>query len=132
MKQGISIDPEIAFNTKSFDPLFSKNNWLIDSGTTSHIATQREMFIQFTPSIESITGVGEQMQLEGKGRGTIIIDMPFNGKATVITLRNIIYSPDATNCLLSTGKIDMMGGEVRHKNGKAIIISPQGLPIAEG
>ncbi|KAF9510306.1 hypothetical protein BS47DRAFT_1280163, partial [Hydnum rufescens UP504] len=63
---------------------------------------------------------------------TIIIETPFNGKTTVITLHNVIYSPDATNCLLSMGKIDSTGGEVRHKGGKVVIISPQGLPIAEG
>ena len=37
----------------------SKYDWLLDSGTTSHVCTIQEAFIEFHPVNEILNGVGE-------------------------------------------------------------------------
>ena len=41
--------PDMAYMAKQFSPAFRKDEWLADSGTTSHIATRCDMFRDFVP-----------------------------------------------------------------------------------
>ena len=50
--------------TLLFDSLFSKNDWLADSGTLSHIATRCSMFAMFNLELSKVGGFGEDMELE--------------------------------------------------------------------
>ena len=62
---------DVAWQTgmPSFDPLFFKNDWIADTGTLSHIATQQNMFSTFNLESSHIGGFGEDMGLESMGRG---------------------------------------------------------------
>ena len=94
----------------------SKFDWLLDSGTTSHICTIREAFTNFHPIEETLNGVSDKGTAV-TGRGTVKIKFEFDGKQFIHQLRNTLYVPKAPNCLLSLSRIDDGGGLVDFKDG---------------
>ena len=56
MKQAIVVLPDMAHLASTFDLLFSKYNWLSNSGTSSHIAMQCKMFKDFKYKKSIISG----------------------------------------------------------------------------
>ena len=78
----------------------SKYNWLLDSGTTSHICIIQEAFTEFRPIEEMLNGVREK-GTPVTGRGTIKIKFEFNGKMFIHQLCDTLYVLKAPNCLLS-------------------------------
>ena len=85
----------------SFDALFSKEDWLTDSGTLSHIATQCKMFVTFNPELSKVGGFGEDMALEATGRGTVILMSTVDRQPIHTMLQDVLYIPKALNCLLA-------------------------------
>ncbi|KAF9017920.1 hypothetical protein BDZ89DRAFT_1074405, partial [Hymenopellis radicata] len=54
-----------------FDARLSRDTWLADSGTTTHIANNRAFFKTFESITgESITGLGDS-SIQAVGRGTV-------------------------------------------------------------
>ena len=99
----------------------SKYDWILDSGTTSHICTARDAFTEFYPLTNTtIQGVGND-PISEQGRGTVILKFDFDGKSYRYQLRNTLYVPDAPNCLLSISRLDDMGGHVEFRNGECIL-----------
>ena len=95
----------------------SKNTWLLDSGTTSHICTLREAFTDFqTVTGELVKGIG-QMESTVVGRGTVTIVFEFDGKTYRHLLRHTLFVPNAPNCLLSLSRFDDTGGNVEFRKG---------------
>ena len=110
----------------SFDALFSKEDWLADSGTSSHIATQCEMFVTFNPEPSKVGGFGEDMALEATGRGTVTLMSTVDGQQIHTTLQDVLYVPKALNCLLAVGKIDAKGGIMNFADGNVNVKQPNG------
>ena len=75
--------------TPSFDALFSKSNWITDTGTLPHIATQGDMFTTFNPEPSHIGGFGEDMGLESMGRGTVVLITSIDEKQILTTLQEV-------------------------------------------
>ena len=94
----------------------SKYNWLLNSGTTSHICTICEAFTEFSPIEEMINGVGDTGTAVA-GHGTIKIKFEFDGKTFIHQLCDTLYVPNVPNCLLSLSQIDNGGGSVDFNDG---------------
>lgn len=95
---------------------WSRNSWIADSGASSHIANQREMFIEYTP-INGTLNVAGGMTARIEGTGTVImrgtdINSPKNFKLT-----NVLYVSSTRHCLLSGPRLDQAGGEATFKDG---------------
>ena len=80
---------------------FSKDDWLMDCGTSTHICTTREMFVDYTPENSTIKGL---RALCIAGRGTVTLQFIIKGKRIMHHLQNVAHVPDAPNCLLSQGR----------------------------
>ncbi|KAF8700276.1 hypothetical protein AX14_000815 [Amanita brunnescens Koide BX004] len=80
---------------------FSKDDWLMDCGTSTHICTTREMFVDYTPENSTIKGL---RALCIAGRGTVTLQFIMKGKRIMHHLQNVAHVPDAPNCLLSQGR----------------------------
>jgi hypothetical protein len=95
----------------------SKYDWLLDSGTTSHICTIRDAFTEFysTPGA-TLKGVGPG-EANVEGRGIVNLRFEFDGKVFNHQLRNTLYVPSAPNCLMSLSRFDDNGGELEVKGG---------------
>jgi hypothetical protein len=61
--------------------------WLADSGTTSHIAIDRDMFSTYTAEEQDITGVGKESVM-AIGRGTVILTSQVGDKTYEIALHD--------------------------------------------
>ena len=79
----------------------SKFDWLLDSGTTSHICTTRDAFTDYyrTPGA-TVKGVGPG-EATVEGRGTVNLRFEFDGKVFNHQLCNTLHVPSSPNCLLS-------------------------------
>ena len=108
----------------------TKYDWLLDSGTTSHICTVRDAFTEFRTVEETLNGVGEGTPV--KGRGTVNLKFEFDGKTFTHQLRNTLYTPDAPNCLLSLSRFDDMNGKVDFKDGTCWLKNKDGKVIGKG
>jgi hypothetical protein len=124
--------PDMAYMAKQFLPTFGKDEWLVDSGTTCHIVMQHEMFQDFMPGTTSMSGFGKGMNIESHGKGTVILNSTVNGKFVPVTLKDIIYSPTALNCLLSIQHINTARGSTSFAKGNVSIKGHNGNIILGG
>ncbi|KAJ8481821.1 hypothetical protein ONZ51_g5747 [Trametes cubensis] len=97
--------------------------WIVDSGTTSHVARERRLFVEYTSTPgRTLHGAGSTPIL---GQGSIRMRFVHGGKSTLMTLRNVLHAPGVPYNLLSVGrveatghKVEMDGGEIRLRNEK--------------
>jgi hypothetical protein len=84
---------------------FSQKDWILDSGTTSHICTIKDAFINYIPSNDAtITGIGPE-GTPALGIGTVAINFDIEGKQIRHLLRNTLHAPNAPNCLVSISRL---------------------------
>ena len=121
---------DVAYTATTYGDI-TKYDWLLDSGTTSHICTIREAFTEFHPVKETLNGVGKQ-GADVLGRGNITVKFECDGKEFIHRLSNVLYTPSAPNCLLSLSRIDDAGGKVDFEKGKCWIRDKKGMVIGEG
>ena len=110
---------DVAYTSRSTGVEFSKDDWMLDSGTTSHICPNVDAFRNFEKISGSIEGVGSN-PVKVLGRGTVVVNFDLGTKTVKHTLTDVLYIPDAANCLLSVSRIDETGGHVVFKQGKCI------------
>jgi hypothetical protein len=84
---------------------FSRKDWILDSGTTSHICTIKDAFINYIPLKDAtITGIGPE-GTPALGIGTVAINFDIEGKQIRHLLRNTLHAPNAPNCLVSISRL---------------------------
>lgn len=121
-----------ASETSHFDACLSRDTWLADSGTTTHIANNRDFFRTFEPIRgETITGLGDN-KIEATGRGTVVLENYIDGQKVTSELHNTLYAPAAVNNLLSISRVDDAAGSVTFENGKVLVKSKLGHVMIEG
>ena len=110
----------------------SKYDWLLDSGTTSHICTIREAFTKYSPTPgTTLKGVGPE-EVAVEGRGTVNLKFEFDGKMFNHQLRDVLHVPTAPNCLLSLSRFDDTGGKLETGNGICWLKSKSSAVIGKG
>jgi hypothetical protein len=60
----------------------TKYDWLLDSGTTSHICTIRDAFTEFRAVEETLNGVGKGTPVKGRGTVNLKFEFDFHSPAT--------------------------------------------------
>src|SRR5258705_1554488 len=122
----------VAFASREPELIFVKDEWLADSGSSTHLATKREMFRDFIPTTGILNGINENNSTTSYGRGTVILHSKINGKIIPITLHNVLFVPDAANCLFSIGKVYQAGGRAKQKNGSIQIYDASNNLVLQG
>ena len=118
----------MAFNTREIN----KFDWIFDTGSTSHICTQRDAFIDYYPLTNStITGIGPT-PASALGKGTVMVHMSVNGQTIPHRLRDVLHVPSAPNCLLSAARFDDAGGKFEGGDGRCFLKNKTSNIIAEG
>ena len=114
------------------NPKYTKFDWYFDTATTSHICTQRDAFIDYYPLQNStIDGIGPNPAI-ATGRGTVLVNFSVDGKIIPPRLSNVLYVPNAANCLLSGTRFDDSGGIFTGGNGKCILKDKNGRIVGRG
>jgi hypothetical protein len=120
---------DVAYATNNHE--FSKYDWILDSGTTSHLCVMREAFIDYTEVNSEVHGVGPNPAIV-KGRGTVVVNFKVDGHMIRHTLRNVLHVPEATNCLLSISGLMIGGGWVEFKGNRCVLHSKKNEIIGKG
>src|SRR4051794_34925981 len=81
----------------------------------------QEMFNEYTPLKKvEITGLGDQT-VRAHGCGTVTLNFKINCKIIPRKLKDVLHAPNATNNLLSIGRIDTAGGSIQFSQKTCII-----------
>ena len=110
---------------------FTKDDWLFDSCTSSHISPNRRDFREYKPIDGTVKGIGNS-PARVLGRGTIVVDFEVDGRTITHTLSNVLHVPDAPNCLISVGRYDASGGRTEFYNGGCILKNKDGKIVGKG
>ncbi|KAI0996183.1 Retrovirus-related Pol polyprotein from transposon TNT 1-94 [Podosphaera aphanis] len=110
---------------------WSYDSWVADSGASTHVANQREMFESFNPT-KSILNVAGGLTASVEGVGTVCLESVINETLKKFKLSNVLYVPTTRHCLISRSRLDQAGGEARYKNGKCKFLNAKGELIATG
>ena len=107
--------------------------WIIDSGATSHMCHNKELFTTLTPlqkSTDVVLGYGRALQAIGKGKIILEINLP-NGKSKACTLHNVLYIPGLSYNLLSVSQASKKGKLVKFTDSTCHILSKSHKLIAK-
>ena len=84
----------------NISPNSPKNDWYLDSRTTSHISNDQNAYTDFY-SIQGTPVCGIGTPAIALGYGSLSLDFRVSGKPLTHKLKNVLYIPKAPNCLLS-------------------------------
>ena len=92
----------------------SKEKWLLDSGASSHMTRNRDLFIEYEDlKTSENVGVGDGRVLTAVGIGSIKLDMILlPGDLNTVTLTNVLYVPDLACNLFSVSTVANKGYSV--------------------
>ncbi len=100
----------------------SEATWCIDSGATSHMCAQRELFESTTSAAGRTLHLADNKTAEILGIGTAHISTECEGQERNLTVTNTFLVPQLRHNLLSVGKITDLDHEVRFNKVRAVVI----------
>ena len=122
----------IASALSAIDLGISKSDWILDSGTTSHICPTRDAFSGYVHlKGMTIEGVGGN-PVPVEGRGAVLVEFTINGKIVRHQLKETLHVPNAPNCLYSVSRLDEGGGGTLFKGGECYLKDGKGSVIGLG
>lgn len=68
------------------------NNWIVDSGATSHIAPLKSYFYSYNPISPKNVILGDTM-IEALGRGSVVVDTTVKGHIKTIIIKDVLHVP---------------------------------------
>lgn len=96
-------DKEFLFMTAS--KRIVAGQWIIDSGATCHVASNRDFFQSIISSSSDLTAAnGEKIDVKGKGTCAIEV-LNGSGRAITVTAKDVLYAPGIDGNLLSVRKL---------------------------
>ncbi|GBM33837.1 Copia protein, partial [Araneus ventricosus] len=92
--------------------------FIVDSGATSHMCSQRECFEELKPTSGTVSCAAKSSLLEVAGK-SVIRGRLKNGQEIVLT--NVLFIPELNGNLISVKQIQKAGYSVLFKDNKAIV-----------
>lgn len=95
-------------------------NWIIDSGSSEHLTNDRSLFECLSPMEEpmKIAVAKEGECITAMHHGEVKLTSIVNGESIPITLKNVLYIPEARVNLLSVRKMETAGLKIMFADGK--------------
>jgi hypothetical protein len=72
------------------------------------------------------------MKTKAKGQGTVELRSSYKGRKYILELKNVLYIPTNRNNLISLGRWDKAGGNYTGGGGSLVLITNDGIPVAQG
>jgi hypothetical protein len=127
----VSIDNESELKGKE-EAQFSAYSWIADSGATTHICVQRDCFSEYRALPNKVvTGLGDQPVI-AYGQGTVTIRTRADNRDNQIRLTDTLHVPEASENLISLGRIDAAGGRATCAQSQIKIYDTERRKIALG
>ena len=103
--------------------------WMADSASTTHVAQDRGIFHDWTPTPGArLHGIGEAPVI---GRGTVWLEMVVDGKPSSIMLTDVCCVPTAPHNLISISRLTDAGGKALFTND-TVLFSHNNTMFARG
>lgn len=93
-----------------------KELWYVDSGATSHMCNNRNIFTHISDHIEVIALAGDK-QITAVGKGDVVI----HNSGFELLLENVLYSPELQANFISVSKAVDRGLSVKFNSKKAVM-----------
>ena len=118
---------------------FGYSSWILDSGATSHICREKNMFAEMKdiPKTDIILAgrndKGEPVCISAKQQGSVeLLLSNWENDKSKVTLTNVYYVPEATTNIVSVRRITSAGGSVKFDGNGFQLLSPSSKIITEG
>jgi len=108
----------------------SPDEWLIDSGASSHFCSKRSAFTTYRKTSQTVR-IGDDSALRASGQGSVPLSVLVSRKAEILQLRNVVHVPDIAVNLLSASKLSEYGELVFTGLG-CRLVSRSGHTLLEG
>lgn len=118
-------EEEQLFVASCFATSSSTESWLIDSGCTSHMTYDQELFKELDKTAISKVRIGNGAYLAVKGKGTVAIE----GHRGLKLISNVLYVPEINQNLLSVGQLPEKGYKVLFEGNHCLITDTQGIEV---
>ena len=105
---------------------------LPDSGTTSHVFSKRELFLDYQPLDDVSVGGVSAKRTRAHGKGTIKLIAEHANRICTITLRDVLHVPECKYNLISLGRWEDTGRSYHAKDGLLMLYSAKEIPIIQG
>ena len=108
--------------------------WVLDSGSMTHICRDRNMFHTFTKRHSSIGGIQRNVPaLQSMGTGDIQLACTVDGKSEhTVMLTNVVFCPDTQDNLISESQVDQKGLKIRKCKGLVNVLHTNGSILMQG
>jgi len=103
---------------------------LYDSGATQHMTPYKEALVNYTAIMPKPINVENQCTFCAIRHGDLPIHIPNSPSFSNITLRDVLYTPDITQTLMSISLIDDAGYTVTFANGTCTICKTAHMTIS--
>ena len=113
------------FVATCFSTTISSKSWLIDSGCTNHMTSDKVLFKELKLSKVTKVRIGNGGYLPAKGIGTVAIITSSGTK----TISDVLYVPDIDQNLLSVGQLLEKGFKVSFEDFHCLIFYATGKEI---
>ena len=87
----------------------SRSTWVIDTGATSHICSDKSMFSDLQAIDPCDITIGDKSQVRATGVGTVSLVISVSGKPRNATLSKVLFSPDMGYNMLSVSVMGRAG-----------------------
>ena len=106
----------------------SKGMWYLDTGASGHMIGGRELICDLDDSYKGTIRFGDGSKISIEGKGKIILNSKDN---THITLKNVLYTPSLKANILSLGRLDEEGYDIRLHKGFLTIHDDRGFLLTK-
>lgn len=106
--------------------------WIVDTAASDHFCGIREWFEDYieTPSNTAL-GATETMSAKVHGKGNVRMKIKTETGVNVVTLRNVLHTPQMRHNLVSGSRIDAAGYKAMVGDNKYKVFTPKGEPFFE-
>ena len=106
----------------------SKGMWYLDTGASGHMIGGRELICDLDDSYKGTIRFRDGSKISIKGKGKIILNSKDN---THITLKNVLYTSSLKANILSLGRLDEEGYDIRLHKGFLTIHDDRGFLLTK-
>ena len=99
------VEEDQAFVASHGDVESMRDDWIVDSGATTHMSPHRADFDTFESTSPRKVFMGDDSVLQAIGRGSILVDTKVGGCTKRIRFKDVLYVPKLQSNLLSVSKI---------------------------
>ena len=108
----------------------SAGDWYIDSGASTHVCCECNMFVSLDPTTAQVRGVSRTVPAQEQG--VMHLHVHVTNENITLILQNVLFIPQAGKNLLSTSALKCNGKHMTFKNGVVRVYNNNNKLIATG